>query len=346
MMFKRMFGNTYLASAKIRTDCVKGLVSVVLPVYNGEKYLSEAIESVIDQSYKKWELIIIDDGSADRSRGIAEAYAAADKRITVFHQENQKLPRALNNGFDRAEGEYYTWISADNRMLCDCLAEMAAELDKNKNTDMVYGNMHLIDGDGKRLRNHGWFEIPPGSGNVILPPTARLLNTVANNTIGAAFMYRSSADIVLGGYAPDMFLLEDYDYFMRMNSLFKIRHIKSGKPIYAYRFHDESLTSRDKELGITASRPQLMELDKRRRRLYKKDLYFNAAAELPFSERVFNRFGLYRAAKGDVCLDDYTAVYAGGYTICCKGKPLCRLKSANDAVRFIRLHSVCGLTDF
>lgn len=342
-LFKK-FSALYLPSSKIHVDCVKGLVSVVLPVFNGEKYITEAIESVIMQSYKNWELIIIDDGSCDGSLNIALAYAKSDKRIKVFHQENQKLPRALNNGFSRAKGEYYTWISADNRMLCGCLSIMVSELKAHQTADMVYGNMYLIDKAGERLTHHGWFELPPGSGNVILPRSAHLLNTVANNTIGAAFMYRASADVILGGYSPDMFLLEDYDYFMRMNSLFHIKHIKTNKPVYAYRFHDGSLTSKDEELGITASRPQLMELDKKRRRLYNRPLYFSANRPLPFGNHIFKRFGLYKSDNGDFCLDDYNInTGRGGYSVYYRQSLLCRLKSAADTVRFIRLHAVCNI---
>lgn len=261
-----------LYSAEIQSNAEKGLVSVVLPVYNGEKYLDEAICSVLSQTYPNFELIIVDDGSTDRSLEIANTYRGSDSRIKIITQKNLKLPCALNNGFKAAKGEFYTWISADNRMRPNCLEILAAELDRDRTCDMVFGNMRLIDENGGRLRDKGWYEFPPHSGNVILPSSTLSLNTVANNTIGAAFMYRRGAALTLVGYSRYKFMLEDYDYFMRMNSFFCIKHILYKKPIYEYRMHSGSLTAHDKELGITAARPKLMELDKIRREFYLKEL--------------------------------------------------------------------------
>lgn len=334
----------YLPSQRICTNAVKGLVSVVLPVFNGEKYLDEAIVSVINQTYKFWELIIVDDGSVDSSLETAQKYAAADNRIKVVHQENLKLPTALNNGFAEARGEFFTWHSADNRMLPDCLEVMAGELKRHRCTDMVYANEYLIDGNGKIITGHGWFEIPPNSGNVIFPPSARFLNTIPNNTVGAAFMYRSGTDAVLGGYDPRMFLLEDYDYFMRMNSLFRIKHVRHTAPIYAYRFHDGSLTSKDKELGITAARPRLMAFDRKRRKEYKKALHYSAEHAVPIPENVLYKYKLYKSSKNDFCLDDYKIIKNNGYFEFCIGNRfVCRLTSETDAAKFLRLRAVCDI---
>ena len=191
-----------LRAERIHTQKTPGLVSVVLPVYNGEDYLNQAIESVLAQTYQKWELIVVDDGSDDSSRRIAEEYAKTDSRIQVHSQENQKLPRALNNGFSQAKGEFYTWISSDNRFLPGFLDAMVGELEGHPGADMVFGNQYLIDDRGERITGHGWFEFPPNSGAVCFPPATPLLNTVANNTIGAAFLYRAGCDAVLapGGY--------------------------------------------------------------------------------------------------------------------------------------------------
>ena len=278
-----------LSSAKIDSGYVKGLVSVVLPVYNGEKYICEAIESVLNQSHRYLELIIVNDGSTDNTGTIIEKYCY-DQRVKIINQENQKLPGALNKGFEEARGEFYTWTSADNIMLENCIETMTEELCVNKDIDMVYGNMYLIDSKGCKITGHGWFEFSVGSGNVILPDSTLLLNTVANNTIGAAFMYRAGAECVLGGYSHRLYLLEDYDYFMKMNSLFKIRHISKKEPIYAYRMHKDSLTAHDEELGITASRPKLMKFDKIRRKAYNKPIYARIQGDIPIDLR---EFGIY-----------------------------------------------------
>lgn len=262
-----------LHSADIRCGGTKGLISVVLPVYNCEKYLGESISSVLSQTYKNIELIIVDDGSTDNSGKIADGFSKEDSRIKVIHQSNQKLPAALNTGFKSAKGEFLTWTSADNRMLPSCLEILSSELIRDRNADMVFGNMRLIDENGDILRGYGWYELPPLSGNVILPDDTSRLNTHPNNTIGAAFMYRRGTTKVIGEYNANFFTLEDYDFFMRMNFTFNIKHIPSKKPIYEYRIHKDSLTSKDKELKITDSRPALMELDNKRRNSYETPLF-------------------------------------------------------------------------
>ena len=282
----------YLPAKRIGRPHTPGLISVVLPVCNGARYIGEAIDSVLAQTWQDWELIVVDDGSADGSGAIAAQYAAGDSRIRVITQENQKLPRALNRGFREAFGEFFTWISADNRMLPACLAAMAEALRHSPDTDMVTGNMFLIGPTGKRLTGHGWFELPPGSGNVILPASTAMLNLVANNTIGAAFLYRGSVDAVLSGYSPRQFMLEDYDYFMRLNSLFHIRHLPQKEPIYAYRMHPDSLTARDEELGITASRPRLMAFDAHRRTFYQTPLYVRTEVSVPGLAAALRRAGI------------------------------------------------------
>ncbi len=247
---------------------VKGLVSVVLPVYNGGDILADSIESVLNQSYYNFELIIINDGSKDDTLDIAYHYARQDSRIRVLTQENRKIPRTLSRGFSEAAGEFLTWTSADNIMDQDFLEKMVNELRSDPRTAMVWGNMRLINAKGKKYSKHGWYEYPMGSGNVIFPGDTKELNTYANNTIGAAFMYRKKALEILGCYSSYKHTLEDYDYWMRMNSLLEIRHTSFAKPIYSYRWHDGSLTAKDKELGITRNRYKLMVYDDFRRDFY------------------------------------------------------------------------------
>ena len=83
------------------------IVSVLLPVYNGDRYLSEAIESILTQSFREFELLIINDGSTDRSRQILERYAAQDDRIRLIHRENRGLIQTLNEMLALAQGEFF-----------------------------------------------------------------------------------------------------------------------------------------------------------------------------------------------------------------------------------------------
>lgn len=96
-------------------------ISVVLPVYNGEKYLVSAIESVTAQTCQNWELLIIDDGSSDGSPAICERYAEMDSRIKVFHQPNGGVNSARAKGVDNAAGKYLAFLDADDRFEPDAL---------------------------------------------------------------------------------------------------------------------------------------------------------------------------------------------------------------------------------
>lgn len=257
-----------LDGKKVHVPMTKGLVSVILPVYNGGAELELSIESVLAQSYSNFEFIIINDGSTDRTADVLSHYESLDSRIIVIHQENRKLPRTLSRGFRQASGEFYTWTSADNIMPADFLEKMVNELQNDESVDMVFGNMRLIDKRGRWYRRHGWYEYPFGSGNVILPSNTYELNTYANNTIGAAFMYRARCAKIVGDYSRYKHTLEDYDYWMRINSLLKIKHTSFSEPVYYYRWHDNSLTAKDAELGITKNRYKLMALDDFRRDFY------------------------------------------------------------------------------
>lgn len=90
------------------------LISVIIPVYNVEKYLSQCIVSVLKQSYRNLEIILIDDGSTDKSGGICDDYAKKDKRINVIHQKNRGLSSVRNIGVENARGEYIFWIDSDD----------------------------------------------------------------------------------------------------------------------------------------------------------------------------------------------------------------------------------------
>lgn len=86
------------------------MVSIIMPVYNSEKYVSDAIESVCNQSYKTWELLIVNDGSTDHSSKIIDDYAKKDSRIKVFHRINEGVSMARNYALDKCNGNYITFI--------------------------------------------------------------------------------------------------------------------------------------------------------------------------------------------------------------------------------------------
>jgi len=274
--FKRSFQARYTARLDaLRCPAVPGLVSIVLPVYNGAEYLHESIDSVLRQTYTHFELIVVDDGSTDRTPTILDEYTRRDVPVRIVHQPHQGLPRALSHGFRLARGEFLTWTSDDNRLRSNCLEKLVDCLRRHPDWDMVHANMDIIGDDGQPLRNSSWYggyQTPPGSEHIALPADPAVLNIVANNTIGAAFLYRSRVDFLLGDYSPFRLGTEDYDYWMRVNALFTLRHVDFPEPIYEYRFHSTSLTTRDEELGITRSRDGLMVFEDARRDFYQTPL--------------------------------------------------------------------------
>lgn len=201
-------------------------VSIVLPTYNGERYIEEAIQSVLAQTYQNWELIIVDDCSTDKTAEIVQRYAQKDSRIQVIHnKENQKLPRSLNIGFRHAQGDYFTWTSDDNYYDADAIETMVSFLDENFCYGMVYCDMNDLFEDGTiRVSNR-------------IKPVSYLYS---GSYFGACFLYRRQVAQAVGEYDPDMFLVEDYDYLLRIARQFELYYLPICK--YTYRIHQASLS--------------------------------------------------------------------------------------------------------
>lgn len=253
-----------LTVGTMRCPSQPGLVSIVLPVYNGEHYVSEVIESILSQTYSNFELIIVNDGSADDTPEIVDSFAARDHRIRAIHQKNQKLPRSLSNGFRVTRGEFLTWISDDNRLKPQFLERMVDCLRRHPDWDMVYANIDIIGENGEPLCDSHWYsnyQVPPGSPHVHFPSDTAELNTWPNQYIGPAFLYRDRVAALVGDYSPMRFTVEDYDYFMLVNELLTLSHSDFNKPVYEYRFHSQSLTAKEKELKILKLREHLMVFD-------------------------------------------------------------------------------------
>lgn len=115
-------------------------VSVIVPVYNVDKYLSECLDSILNQSYKNIEIILVDDGSSDNSGAICEKYKSKDERITVIHKSNGGLSDARNAGMDIMTGKYVTFIDSDDWITGNYVEEMVAVIEKTF-ADIVIGSM-------------------------------------------------------------------------------------------------------------------------------------------------------------------------------------------------------------
>ena len=103
-------------------------ISVIVPVYNTSKYLSRCVESIINQTYSNWEMILVDDGSTDNSGNICDEYTCSDSRIKVIHQENRGLSGARNKGIDEATGKYIFFCDSDDYLRNDCLEKLIVKL--------------------------------------------------------------------------------------------------------------------------------------------------------------------------------------------------------------------------
>jgi len=203
-------------------------VSIVLPVYNGERYLEQSIVSCLRQTFVDWELVVVNDASTDNTQKIIDRFRQEDSRIRcVVHPENRKLPGSLNSGFAVARGRYFTWTSDDNLYRPEALAEMADVLDLDDRYDLVYSDYQVIDANGRSLH-----EIAVDSPEEL----------VLRNVVGACFLYRRQVHERLSGYDETKFLVEDYDFWLRVSQHFRISP-PLRKLLYDYRVHGGTLTS-------------------------------------------------------------------------------------------------------
>lgn len=208
------------------------LISIVLPTYNGSKFIRTSIDSCLKQTYTHFELIIVNDCSTDDTEEIVKSYD--DARIVYLKNEiNQRLPKSLNIGFSRAKGEFFTWTSDDNYFADDALEKMLKEMEATS-ADLVCAPYHTIDEDN---RITGSREVGP------------LENILLDNIVKACFLYKREVHETLGGYQPNLFLVEDYDFWIRtVFQGFRLSFLK--EKLYYYRFHEASLTeSRRKDIA-------------------------------------------------------------------------------------------------
>ena len=127
---------------------MKPLISVIIPVYNVEKYIKRCLDSVINQTYKNLEIILVDDGTPDSSGAICDEYAEKDERIKVIHKENGGVSTARNAGLDIATGEYITFVDPDDYLSSDIYEKVILEFSENE-TDIICFSYTAIDDEGK-----------------------------------------------------------------------------------------------------------------------------------------------------------------------------------------------------
>lgn len=205
------------------------LISIVLPTYNGARYIRKSIESCLAQSFQNFELVIVNDCSTDNTLEIVQEYAKTDPRIVIVNNAfNKKLPLSLNTGFEAARGEYFTWTSDDNFYAADALEAMLQVLERDRSVALVYADYTLIDDSDKAFGVRQFGDI----------------NQSFNKWLGcgACFLYKKEVHQKNNGYRPEAFLIEDYDFFVRAYLNFKFDYLPRTD-LYYYREHSASLTS-------------------------------------------------------------------------------------------------------
>lgn len=214
------------------------LVSIVLPVYNGEKYLKESLDSVLTQTYQNWELVIINDGSTDGTENLILNYK--DQRIKYFPNDGNKgIIYSLNRGLRESKGEYIARLDADDIALPFRIEKQVVFMSENPDYTLCGTYFQTIDSKGKFLKN------------VAFPSNNRDAQSyllLHNCFCHSAIMMRSLIAKDLQ-YDEKFQICEDYDLWYRISRLGKILNL----PEYAtlYRVHDNNMSTRKSEIMFT-----------------------------------------------------------------------------------------------
>lgn len=129
------------------------LISVIIPIYNVEKYIHQCLDSVINQSYKNLEIILIDDGSPDKCPEICDKYARKDKRIIVIHQENKGISSARNTGLKYAHGRYVAFVDSDDWLALNCYEKVLNHAMKT-DADITGYDIFEVYGNTIKVKSH------------------------------------------------------------------------------------------------------------------------------------------------------------------------------------------------
>lgn len=180
-------------------------VSIVVPCYNHEKFITTLVESIYGQSYKDFELIILDDGSKDSSPQILKALAEKYKFQLVL-KENEGICKTLNKGISLSQGEYFIAIASDDYMPSNRLQEQVDFFDSHPDVDVVSGTEIVVDNDG----NERGLKTPSIKGHVTFEDMVKI-----NRVLTATVMMRMSVFTRFGTY-DESHLFEDYHMWLKL----------------------------------------------------------------------------------------------------------------------------------
>ncbi|MCX6163630.1 MAG: glycosyltransferase [Ignavibacteriae bacterium] len=205
---------------------LENLISIIMPVKNEEKYVFDSIQSVLSQTYENFELIIIDDGSTDKTIELIESIK--DQRIRLFKKENSGLIDQLNFGLNEAKGEFIARMDADDLVSPDKLEMQIKYLMNNMDIHLVGTNFYFIDEKGEIIMQK------------ILPENHKdieFMMPFIDSVLHSSILTYKKVLIDSGGYDKEYFCAEDDELFLRLLSLgYKMYNIQ--KPLYKYRIVD------------------------------------------------------------------------------------------------------------
>jgi len=206
------------------------ILSVIMPVYNAERYLREAVMSILEQTFNNLELIIIDDGSTDSSLAVIQSIK--DERIRLYKNDrNQGIVYCRNKGLSLTKGDYVGMFDADDVAYPEKFKEQISFLEQNKDFGMVGSWAKFINKEGKRLPG-GWkLKAPPEK-----IPSIMLFK---NYFLQSAVLYRKEC-ISKFSFRDGLDILEDYMIWLEIMTEFKVWNLQ--KPLVDYRIHAGSVT--------------------------------------------------------------------------------------------------------
>lgn len=245
-------------------------VSVVIPAYNAEKYLQEAVASALRQSVPPVEILIVDDGSKDRTLAMAHDLAAQHAQITVLTRPNGGSGPARNTGLAQATGEFVLFLDADDRLHENAIRDHLRAFADRPDAAMVFGAYNAIDADGG-LRNSGKTPVE----DVTLEDLALRVIPIPSQS-----MYRKAAVDKINGYNERFRQSQDVDLNLRLARIGKI--FSHGMKVADYRRHGTQVTRNrartckahaavlDSNFGKAAVSPDAALLKKAKARLYSR----------------------------------------------------------------------------
>ena len=214
-------------------------ISIVIPVYNTEKYVEKCIESALNQSYPDIEILVINDGSTDSTELLSKKF---ENKIKIINKKNGGTASALNMGIKNMTGDWFKWLSADDILKFNAIEKLVFEiqkLDKNAENCIFYSNYDLIDKNGKIIDT---FEEPNNNSLDTFQRNIILLDHYYGNGT-TSIMHKSIFD-KCGIFDETLGYKDDYEFWLRCCLLYDYKLYLVNENLAQYRIHESQLTKK------------------------------------------------------------------------------------------------------